>query len=58
MPESREIRSDSDYISRLSGISRIERMTCGYRNRKRFHHAIYFRLGNLYPETIPRLTKG
>jgi len=36
-----------------------KRMACGYRNRERFHNAIYFHLGGLdiYPETI-RYTRG
>jgi len=40
-------------------IQRIKRMACGYRNRERFHNAIYFHLGSLdlYPETI-RHTSG
>ena len=34
-----------------SKIQWIKRMACGYRNRTRFHHAIYFHLGglDLYP---------
>jgi transposase len=32
-------------------IQRVKRMACGYRNRQRFRHAIYFHLGglDLYP---------
>lgn len=35
-----------------SRIQAIKRMACGYRNRKRFHNAVYFHLGglDLYPE--------
>lgn len=34
-------------------IQRVKRMACGYRNRDRFRHAIYFHLGglDLYPST-------
>jgi transposase len=37
-----------------SKIQWIKRMACGYRNRKRFHNAIYFHLGglDLYPNAL------
>ena len=37
-----------------SKIQWIKRMACGYRNRKRFHNAIYFHLGglDLYPDAL------
>ena len=37
-----------------SKIQWIKRMACGYRNRQRFHHAIYFHLGDLdlYPDSL------
>jgi len=34
MPEGRETRSDSDYVSHLSGISRIERTVDPYRHAR------------------------
>jgi transposase len=35
-------------------IQWVKRMVCGYRNRRRFHNAIYFHLGdlNLYPDSL------
>ena len=37
-----------------SQIQWIKRKACGYRNRERFRHAIYFHLGglDLYPATL------
>jgi transposase len=37
-----------------SKIQWVKRMACGYRNRRRFHNAIYFHLGdlNLYPDSL------
>jgi hypothetical protein len=37
-----------------SKIQWIKRKACGYRNRKRFHNAIYFHLAdlNLYPDSL------
>ncbi len=37
-----------------SKIQWIKRMACGYRNRQRFHNAIYFHLGSLdlYPNAL------
>ncbi len=37
-----------------SKIQWIKRMACGYRNRQRFHNAIYFHLGDLdlYPNSL------
>lgn len=37
-----------------SKIQWIKRMACGYRNRQRFHNAIYFHLGglDLYPDSL------
>ena len=37
-----------------SRIQAIKRRACGYRNRERFRHAIYFHLGglDLYPERL------
>jgi transposase len=37
-----------------SKIQWIKRKACGYRNRKRFHNAIYFHLAglDLYPDTL------
>ena len=37
-----------------SKIQWIKRMACGYRNRSRFHNAIYFHLGDLdlYPISL------
>ncbi len=37
-----------------SKIQWIKRKACGYRNRKRFHLAIYFHLAdlNLYPDSL------
>ena len=37
-----------------SKIQWIKRMACGYRNRRRFHNAIYFHLGglDLYPDAL------
>jgi transposase len=37
-----------------SKIQWIKRMACGYRNRRRFHNAIYFHLGDLdlYPDSL------
>jgi transposase len=35
-------------------IQAVKRRVCGYRNRDRFRHAIYFHLGglDLYPDTL------
>jgi len=44
-----------------SKIQWIKRMACGYRNRQRFHNAIYFHLGglDLYPNSLsPTHTKS
>jgi transposase len=44
-----------------SKIQWIKRMACGYRNRQRFHNAIYFHLGglDLYPNALsPTHTKA
>jgi len=40
-------------------IQWLKRMACGYRNRERSRHAIYFHLGglDLYPESLSRHTK-
>ena len=37
-----------------SRIQAIKRRACGYRNRERFRHTIYFHLGglDLYPERL------
>ena len=37
-----------------SKIQKIKRMACGFRNRERFRHAIYFHLGglDLYPQAL------
>ena len=37
-----------------SRIQAIKRRACGYRNRERFRHAIYFHLGglDLYPNQL------
>ena len=41
-------------IGRHSAHYGIKRKACGYRNRKRFHNAIYFHLADLdlYPESL------